>query len=126
MESVEVHCTGDAALQLSFSDGRTDSISSEIVSRSAILSDLLASARGDDGDMMHVPRGYLQAWLEHVRSDMQAPPCETDIDSLLLLLKVGSRDVLLAPVVWILGGNSFSSLGHAHTSARAVVEPLCR
>lgn len=81
-------CAGDAALELSFSDGRSESIARDIVAKSSILSDLLASAHGDDGNVMHVPRGYLQAWLAHTRRDMQAPPCERDVDTLLMLLKV--------------------------------------
>jgi hypothetical protein len=88
MESVVVHSTGDASLLLSFSDGRRESIPREIVSKSAILCDLLASSRGEDGDTMLVPSGYLQAWLEHTRSDMQAPHHEVDAEGILLLLKV--------------------------------------
>lgn len=88
MESVEVHRAGDAALTLTFPDGRCESVTRDLVSRSSILSDLLASAHVDGGNVIHLPRGYLQAWLGHARRDMLAPPRERDVESLILILKV--------------------------------------
>ena len=74
------------------------------------MCDLIASSLGGQGDVMQVPKGYLQAWLEHVRSDMQSPASEADSESLLFLLKV-RFDVLVYEFLYMLHSqpSSFAS-----------------
>lgn len=88
-ELVQIQCdrTGSGA-DVTFSIAHSPDIVllEDYVARSSVLSTMVESAGADE--TFTAPKGYLQAWSQLVQDDIPHLMSTTDLDQLLVLLKV--------------------------------------
>jgi hypothetical protein len=87
MECIVVRKTDDGCLGLQFAHGEMGTVQESIVSRSPVLSNLVASAQKDEFVTIAVPAGYMRAWLEVVAPQLD-PSRLHDFMSLIISIKV--------------------------------------